>query len=73
MRIRGGKPSGKTIISLYTPPSQAVCGQHPGHQPTIQYTGVEDQEGGRTPCFPGIPTSHSIKFIDPSVDLVGLA
>lgn len=73
MGIRVNKPSGKTIMSLYTPPSQAVCGCHPEHQPTVQYKGVEDEMGGHTPCFPGIPTSHSIRFIDPSVDLVGLA
>lgn len=59
------------MLSLYTPPSQAVWVRRLEYQLTIQRTG--DRKGGRTPCFPGIPTSHSIKFIDPSADLVGLA
>jgi len=77
-------PSGKVMISLYTPPSQEVCRERTSVLETTSEVDIEIARGWRatqqrtetnelTPSFPGIPTSHSNKFKDPSAAFDGFA
>lgn len=81
---KGTGPSGKIMLSLYTPPSQEDCGER---TLVLEISEVEleiasgalenhlkrTETKELTPCFPGIPTSHSNKFKDPSSALNGFA